>query len=286
MAVPKIRVMKEADFDFALHLTYGEGWGNIRSDFERFSAYEPEGCFIAEDESEPMGTVTTIAYGPLGWIGCLIVASGKRGCGTGTALMQQAILYLQRKGVEVIRLDADPPGMPLYRRFGFVEEGRSLRFQGVGREHDLGDGIESMESSHLGKVCDLDARAFGADRSRVLRRLLKDFPEFCFVAHIEGSVTGYIMGRRRAAGGWIGPWVCQPHASHKSSAESLLKTALSAFCDQPVEIGFLEGNPFELNLLQRYGFQERPGSVRMRLGPDRYRGESENIFGMVASSKG
>lgn len=286
MTVSKIRVMQEADFDFALHLTHGEGWGNIRSDFERFLAYEPEGCFVAEEESGPVGTVTTIAYGPVGWIGCLIVVPEKRGHGTGTALMKQAISYLQMKGVQVIRLDADPPGMPLYRRVGFVEEGRSLRFQGEGRGHDLADGVESMKSSHLGEVCDLDARAFGADRARVLRRLLENFPEFCFVAHVERSITGYIMGRRRAAGGWIGPWVCQAHASRNDFAEPLLRAALSAFCDQSVEIGFLEGNLFELSLLQRYGFQERPGSVRMRLGPDRYRGESEDVFGMIASSKG
>lgn len=282
----KIRIMKEADFDFALHLTHGEGWGNIRSDFERFLTCEPEGCFIAEEKGKAAGMVTTISYGLLGWIGCLIVEPKKRGQGFGTALMESAIGYLEGKGVQTIRLDADPPGMPLYQRFGFVEEERSLRFWGTGREHPLGDGIESMKSSHLDEVCELDASAFGADRSRVLRRLFKDFPQFCFVTCREGCVTGYIMGRPRALGGWIGPWVCQTHEWGQDQPESLLQTALDAFAGQPAEIGALATNDLSLRLLQRYGFQERPGCVRMRLGRNLYHGRPRSVYSIAAASKG
>lgn len=282
----KIRITKEVDFDFALYLTHGEGWKDIRSDFERFLAYEPAGCFIAEDTGKAAGMVTTISYGSLGWIGCLIVEPKRRGKGIGTALMEAAIGYLEDKGVQTIRLDADPPGMPLYRRFGFVEEGHSLRFQGVGRRYDLGDGIESMVESHLDEVCDLDARAFGADRSRVLRRLFKDSPRFCFVACRRGHVIAYVMGRLRASGGWIGPWVCSTDELGLDQPEFLLQAALNGLSDQSVEIGVLAANGPGLQLLKRYGFQERPGCVRMRWGDDRHHGHQKSVYGIAAAATG
>lgn len=171
-------------------------------------------------------------------------------------------------------------------RFGFVEEGRSLRFQGKGGHYVRGDGIESMKSSHLAGVCDLDARAFGADRARVLRRLFRDFPELCFVSGMDGSVTGYIMGRKRAAGGWIGPWVCSTDESGLDQSEFLLRAALDGFTGQVVEIGVLAANGPSLQLLQRYGFRERPGCVRMRWGDDRHHGHPESVYGIAAAAKG
>lgn len=81
--VLSIRRMISDDLGFALHLVEVEveSWGDSREDLERLLAYEPEGCFIAEEGGEPAGMVTTTSYGKLGWIGCLIVGSEKRGIG-------------------------------------------------------------------------------------------------------------------------------------------------------------------------------------------------------------
>ncbi|MFQ6090473.1 MAG: GNAT family N-acetyltransferase, partial [Candidatus Bipolaricaulia bacterium] len=174
-----IRRMRPGDLGFALHLVEAEGWGNSRDDFERLLAYEPEGCFIAEEGGKPAGMVTTTSYGKLGWIGCLIVEPERQRRGIGTELMRQAIQYLQERGVETIRLDAVQQAVPLYRRLGFVEECRSLRFHGAGSGYAAPD-VASMEPSHLEDVFQLDAYCFGADRSRVLYRVFQDFSKLCF----------------------------------------------------------------------------------------------------------
>jgi ribosomal protein S18 acetylase RimI-like enzyme len=277
--------MRPDDLGFALHLVEGEGWGNSRDDFERLLAYEPEGCSIAEEGGEPVGMVTTTSYGKLAWIGCLIVEPEKRGRGIGTELMRQAIGYLRGKGVETIRLDAVQQAVPLYRKLGFVEECRSLRFHGAGSRYAAPD-AKPMEPSHLEDVFQLDAYCFGADRSRILRQVLQDFPELCFVSYAQGKLAGYIMAKRMTTGGKIGPWVCRPDRLGRGKAEPLLRAALNALDDQLVNVGVLEDNRASQEILRDYGFREGPWSMRMRLGPDRYGGDPQGIFAIGAAAKG
>jgi ribosomal protein S18 acetylase RimI-like enzyme len=277
--------MGSHDLGFVFHLVRVADWDNTREDLERLLSYEPAGCFIAEVGGKPVGMVTTTSYGKLGWIGCLIVEPEMRGKGISTALMRQAIEYLRRKGVETIRLDAVQKAVSLYRRLGFVEECRSLRFQGMGARYAAPD-VRPMEQSHLEDVFDLDVRCFGADRSRVLRRVFQDFPKLCFVSYIDGKIAGYVMARRAAAGGKIGPWIGRRDEPGLGRAESLLRAALNAFDTYAVSVGVLEDNRVSQEILRRYGFREAPWSVRMRLGPDRYGGDPQGIFAIGAAAKG
>ena len=284
-AVLSIHRMSSDDLEFALHLVEVEGWGDSRDELARLLTYEPEGCFIAEEGEEPVGMVTSTSYGKLGWIGCLIVESEKRGRGIGTELMRQAIEYLEQKGVETIRLDAVQKAVSLYRRLGFTEECRSLRLRGAGSRRDAPD-VVPMEPSHLEDVFELDAYCFGADRSRVLRQVFQDFPELCFVSYAEGKLAGFIMARRLARGAQIGPWVCRPDRLSRDKAEPLLRAALNALGDQLVNVGVLEDNRASQEILRDYGFREGPWSLRMRLGPDRYGGDPQGIFAIGAAAKG
>ena len=49
--------------------------------------------------------------------------------GIGRALMEHAIETLKVKGGTTVRLEADPPGIPLYRKLGFVDEFESCRLK-------------------------------------------------------------------------------------------------------------------------------------------------------------
>jgi|Deesub1362A_J573_1020465.scaffolds.fasta_scaffold04561_7 ribosomal protein S18 acetylase RimI-like enzyme len=284
-AVLSIRRMISDDLEFALHLVKVEGWDDSRDELARLLTYEPEGCFIAEVSGKSVGMVTTTSYGKLGWIGCLIVEPERRRRGIGTELMQRAIEHLRRKGVETIRLDAVQKAVPLYRRLGFVEECRSLRFRGAGSRYDAPD-VVPMEPSHLKDVFELDVYCFGADRPRVLRQVFQDFPELCFISYAEGELAGFIMARRLARGARIGPWICRPERLSRGRAEPLLRAALNALGDQLVNVGVVEDNRASQEILRRYGFREGPWSVRMRLGPDRYSGDPQGIFAIGAAAKG
>jgi hypothetical protein len=153
--------------------------------------------------------------------------------------MQQAIGYLKRKGVKIIRLDATQRAVLLYHRLGFVEECRSLRFKGRGARYVV-EGVKSMEPPHLEDVFQLDIQSFGADRSRVLRRIFQAFPRLCFISPAQGKLSGYIMVRQMETGARIGPWVCRADELSRSRAGGLLQAALNATGDQIATVGVLK----------------------------------------------
>ncbi|MEX2276128.1 MAG: diaminopimelate decarboxylase [Actinomycetota bacterium] len=60
----------------------------------------------------------------------LAVVADRRGRGIGSALMADALRWAERSGVEKVELSVYPtntPAIALYRRFGFVDEGRLVR---------------------------------------------------------------------------------------------------------------------------------------------------------------
>jgi ribosomal protein S18 acetylase RimI-like enzyme len=281
----RVRRMRSNDLVFASNLIEGESWDIPGSELERLLSYEPEGCFIAEYDGEPVGMVTSTVYGPLGWIGCLIVEPESRQRGIGYKLMQQAVDYLGRKGVETIKLEAEQRAVPLYKRLGFVDECRSLRFEGMGARY-ASEEVVPMKPSDLNEVSQLDLRCFGADRSKIIYRAYRDFPDLCFVSYDKGGLAGYVMAKSMTATSKIGPWCCRPDEQGISRAEPLFQTAITALCDKPVSVGVIEKNEMSLSILSKYGFRENPCSVRMYLGANHHSSDPLGEFAIGSAPKG
>jgi len=279
----EIRTMFSKDFGFARHLTETVGWNYSVSDFERLLYYEPEGCFVAEHDGEPVGIVTTTTYGKLAWMGSLIVLEHHRGRGVGSELMKHAISYLETKGVDTIRLDAAPKAIPLYKRLGFKEEYDSLRFIGTGQKMAYPK-VGKMENEDLESVVLLDARFFGANRERILRRVHKDFQGFCSVSFTNRKLTGYIMAKRGLNEIKVGPWICDP--KHVEIAEELLRAVLNEGNGMKVWVGVPSGNEKSVKVLREHGFVEQPKSVRMYRGKRDYVGLIKGVFGIGSPEKG
>jgi len=97
-------------------------------DVEKLAAnWDLDGTFVAVFEGEIVGElrVESSWYG-VGEIG-MMVAAGWRGRGVGTALMVAAIDWARAQGLHKLALSVFPhndAAMALYRKFGFVEEGR------------------------------------------------------------------------------------------------------------------------------------------------------------------
>ena len=109
-----LRVMTLEDIPEAMRLKDAAGWNQTAVDWERFLVASPEGCFGALSGRRIIGTVTTISYeNRFAWIGMLVVDSGYRGRGVGSALLECAIRHLDFKGVPCLKLDATPQGRPL-----------------------------------------------------------------------------------------------------------------------------------------------------------------------------
>ena len=245
----------------------------------------PVGCFLAEEDGERAAMVTTTSYGSSGWIGNLIVVKERRSRGLGRALMERAIEYLRSRSVETVRLDADPDGVPLYKSLGFITTYRSLRYEGRAAGEEAG-AVRVMAPADLDEVCRLDARLFGADRSRVLRRLYRDIPELAFVTPPQGAVTGYLMARQMDGGIRIGPAVVDVSGGETGGALPLMRALFAACPGTRIRTGLPEGNIAGREMLEEIGFREAQGCLRMRLGPEREGETVESIFGIGSGAKG
>jgi RimJ/RimL family protein N-acetyltransferase len=96
----------------------------------RAAAWTLDGDMLAEAEGEIVGSVHVQAsrhgYGEIG----MAVAPEWRGRGVGSALMAAAIDWARERGLHKLCLSVFPhnqAAIALYRKFGFVEEGRRIK---------------------------------------------------------------------------------------------------------------------------------------------------------------
>jgi RimJ/RimL family protein N-acetyltransferase len=100
-------------------------------DVERRAAnWHLESTLVAVAAGEIVGEVSVepmwFGVGELG----MMVAAGWRGRGVGSALVAAAIDWSRERGLHKIALSVFPhnePAIALYRKFGFVDEGRRVR---------------------------------------------------------------------------------------------------------------------------------------------------------------
>lgn len=286
-----IRRWTRTDIGYVSESITREGWGYSRRDVERCWHLEPEGCFVAEVGGKSVGHVFSVSYDEAGWIGLLIVNPESRGSGVGEALMRNAIGYLQRKGVETVRLEAVERAVPLYRRLGFAEEFDSLRFsRQTGRSEretlDRGDEFEVSPVAELDleDLAVFDSEYFGVNRLMVLRSLYADEPQHCFVAREGGKPVGYIFARKTLTGYWLGPWVCR----NARVAESLICACIRAIAKEETELrlGMPILNADGVSLVKKLGFQIVGKSVRMVWGKLGRMGDIAGIYGIGGPEKG
>jgi RimJ/RimL family protein N-acetyltransferase len=89
-----------------------------------------DGSFVAETDGEIVSMLhverSRFGFGELG----MAVALPWRGRGVGTALLEAAIEWAREQGLHKLSLSVFPhnaAAIALYRRFGFVEEGRRIK---------------------------------------------------------------------------------------------------------------------------------------------------------------
>src|SRR5271156_4343745 len=116
----RIRDMTVADIPFGMRLKNQAGWNQVEADWRRLLDLQPDGCFVAELDGAPAGTVTTCRFGPVAWVAMMLVDRSLRSHGIGRALMSRAVGDLDSAGIRTIRLDATPLGQPLYESLDFV----------------------------------------------------------------------------------------------------------------------------------------------------------------------
>ena len=273
--MPQIRTMRASDIPSVVRLCDQESWGVTRSDLKRILRMNPEGSFLAVDGARKLGLITTTSYGGnLAWIGNVIVDRNHRGKEIGRRLVEHAVNYLRRTRIHHIALYCFKENLRFYTHLGFVREAAFLRLKRKGGSVKFRNSRFNFDDSpRLDEVLRIDKRAFGADRSKLIRTVLTEGVAW-FIAAYNGSVIkSYIMIKKYEEMCELGPWVSTK--PQRTELKGMLRLALAETPARPVEISILGNNRLVLTLLRGHGFRTIREGYRLyydekpRIGDDR-----------------
>ena len=227
-----IRLMTSADVPLGMRLKAQANWNQTLSDWRRFLDLEPDGCFVAEQDGEPVGTTTTCVFDTVAWIAMVLVDTAARGQGIGTRLVDHALAELDRRGIQSVRLDATALGRPIYENLGFVAQYELLRMEGTTWQVDRSPtNAAPVTRARLDEVIALDALATGTDRRRLLERLYHEQPErMLAICDDRGKIAGYAAFRDGSRATQIGPAA----AKSPEAGRALLDTVVARLAGQPI----------------------------------------------------
>ena len=264
-----VRLMTANDLGFADSLRAMAGWNQTPDDWRDLLALEPTGCFVAEWNGTPAGTATTTCYeNRVAWIGMVLVHSEYRRRGIGKALLKHCIAHLEHRRVQCIKLDATPLGKTLYEQLGFRDEWPLSRWE-VARPgpwrvpEDRHTRLWTSSDAELAR--ELDERAFGAARPRVLERLGKRSSRALIQTSPAEAVMGFGMLREGSRATYLGPVVAA-----SAGVSSLLIPELLAFApDRPIYWDIPDHNMPAAELAKSLGFSPQRPLIRMFLGENK-----------------
>jgi len=279
-----VRRLEERDIAAAIALTDLEAWGYTTADFRRLLDLSPEGCFAAELRGRVVGVLTTTTYGPLAFLGAVIVSPDLRGKGVGQQMMEAALRHLQETGVRTVRLYAYLNAVRFYERLGFQAEYEVVRWHGGATAGAGQPGVRPVRRADLDGLVRMDATYFGSDRRALITRLAKEFANTFLVAERAGHVRGFIVGNASGTSCEIGPWVVEP--TSRDAAQNLFTALVGAAGISEVAFGGPSRNGALLEFVQGRGFNEVFRSLRMRWGADELPGNPEGIWALGGLEKG
>lgn len=256
----RVRGMTFADLSLGLRLRQQAGWNQTAADWARFLSLQPDGCFVAEWDGIPAGTVTTCVFGPVAWVGMMLVEASRRGHGIGRALMTKALAFLDDRGVRSVRLDATPQGEPLYRSLGFVPQFRLGRWEGELRGGEGVSGVEVGRVQDWDSILRLDREATGTDRRKLLLELFHEYPRELRVVRSGGAVAGYLTARRGLRALYVGPCLATAEAG-----PLLLADAWQRHAGQEVILD-IPANHAAATWVRQHGLREQRPLLRMCRG--------------------
>lgn len=132
-----IRTMRESDADVIRHIeaiAFGEWWQNLKGPDAPELAQRThvnvvsrlirasEGCFVAEENNDPVGFIFSCMWGSVGWFGTFSVLPAHQGRGIGRRLIEASLDYLRQQSARIIGLETmpeSPYNLGLYMKIGF-----------------------------------------------------------------------------------------------------------------------------------------------------------------------
>ena len=240
-------------------------------------------CALAVDGTGGLAAVGSgIAYGPLGFVGNMIVAEPYRRRGVGSAILETVTDFLDAAGCRRLELNATSDGRPLYERHGFETIGTSATARiprGVGLAGN-GEVVRDASTEDLEVLLAYDRPRFGGDRRPLLELLVADPGVRTMVAERDGTVAGYACLRTDPPR--IGPFL----ADEPRVAEGLLAHAFASAPEvSELRLNLPPNNEPGAEWLRRLEVEVEPWDGRMGRGP-RIPRRDDTVYGMAVGALG
>ncbi len=254
---------------------------SFKSELQRCLRLQPDGWLIAERDGSPVGMVGAVDYGGVAYIGLMGVDPAAHRQGIGQALLNRLLLWLDSRNCPLALLDATEFGAPLYAKFGFVEDEKTLVFKQHDVERRMGSlkQLSVMQPTELDALSAFDTPIFGVERQKVFAAFLQEIPNRAFIIRDEAAqISGYLFAQSRN----LGPWA----AKTPEVAETLLTAALSLPFNDTPHVLVPGSNQSARELLMRYGFKEQRVLSHMRRGGSASPGYRAMLYGMASLAIG
>ncbi len=268
------------DIPFGKALTEGEAWHRTEADWARLLRIEPRGVFKATVDGKDAGVAAVTSYGMLAWLHSVIVSAEYRRKGVGSMLVNACIDYCDGLGVRTLKLDAVPAAKAFYEKHEFVSEFESLRLSRTGGKGSAL--VQRMRPEDLPRVEAFDQNMTKLDRTRVIRELYKDNPEWAFMARDAHGIRGFLLGRPSEIRIDLGPCVCV--SGTEQWFVKLVRSAMSTAPEKTFRICVASTNHKALIALEGMGFKRSQPSTRMYMGEKFH--ETDASFAMISPEKG
>lgn len=241
-------------------------------------------CVLAVDDGGSLaGVGSGIAYGPLGFVGNMIVAEAQRRRGVGSAILQAVTSFLEAAGCRRLELNATPDGRPLYERHGFETIGISATARIPRTVTPAARGnvdVRDATADDLAGLIAYDRPRFGGDRSPLLAMLLRDPHGRTMIVERDGEIAGYACLRTDPPR--IGPFL----ADDPSIAEALLGRAFASAPEvTELRLNLPPNNTPGAAWLRTLGVEVEPWDGRMGRGP-RIPRRDDTVYGMAVGALG
>jgi len=259
-----IRLMEEIDAPEAVTLTNLMNWGIEKQDFSFMMDLEPKGCFVAAKGEDVIGVVTSISYGPIGWVGNVIVAPEERGKGIGAALVSKVLDHLKVQGAATIGLYAYRNVVPFYEGLGFKAD-RDFSWLMCRNVSWIDGSIPMLDRSDLHAVLGFDEQCFGASRKRLLKAIYDSPQTICGGILEGGKPATYLMAVKSSTSTEIGPWICE--SGREEDGFHLFRSLGKELHGLEAHVGVPSDRPEVVDFLLGLGFTEEFPVVRMFHGP-------------------
>jgi predicted N-acetyltransferase YhbS len=258
--------MTSRNFSFAVRLTDTMNWNQTEEDFKFMLELEPQGCFVLFDDAKPVGIVTTVSFGKIGWLGNLIITEAYREKGAGTLLAQHAVEYLTSKNSSTIGLYAYVDKIPFYNRLGFKYDSEFIILNGRGFTSQLQRNLKEADRNDIQEIIRFDRICFGSSRRKLLEPILLNLNNPCYLCLEDKRMLGYAIAKKYSDMAEIGPLVCRRGRS--DVAVDLLKTILNKLKGLHVSVCVPKKESQILNMLMTSGFREDFRVARMFFQPE------------------